>query len=306
MFRLAAALVCAFCLLAARAEACVPMSEPSAEERAQSGAAASDSDGRMVVPIFVNGSGPYRFIVDTGANRSALSVPLAASLGLTPVGEGEVHSVFDVAIAPLVAVQSLRYGSIDLPTQQMPLLNGPVLDGAHGLLGADGLQGKRLMLDFAARCIEIATSAGAPRLRDWAAIRGSLRLGNLVVVEGRINRTSVHVLLDTGSDTSLANTALVRALEAHTRDRRASLEHATSGGHEVALNQAVIVRELTIGPLIANNVTAFVGDYHVFRIWGLLDEPTLLLGMDVLQQARGIAIDYGRRTIYVRIGPRTR
>jgi hypothetical protein len=42
-----------------------------------------------------------------------------------------------------------------------------------------------------------------------------------------------------------------------------------------------------------------VGDFHVFSVWGMDDEPTLLLGMDVLGNARKLAIDYGRRELHL-------
>src|SRR5262245_22989425 len=50
----------------------------------------SDRLGRVVAPVIVNGQGPFRFIVDTGANRSAVSQALADQLGLTPNGVGDV------------------------------------------------------------------------------------------------------------------------------------------------------------------------------------------------------------------------
>src|SRR6266571_4156589 len=43
-----------------------------------------DHIGRVVVPVMINGHGPFRFIVDTGANHSTISPGLARELGLTP------------------------------------------------------------------------------------------------------------------------------------------------------------------------------------------------------------------------------
>src|SRR5665213_3643173 len=37
---------------------------------------------RMTAPININGSGPFGFVVDTGANQSVVSEELAAQLGL--------------------------------------------------------------------------------------------------------------------------------------------------------------------------------------------------------------------------------
>src|SRR5665213_2244828 len=42
----------------------------------------ADMYRRMTAPIIVNGSGPFAFVVDTGANQSVISTELAAQLGL--------------------------------------------------------------------------------------------------------------------------------------------------------------------------------------------------------------------------------
>ena len=39
------------------------------------------------------------------------------------------------------------------------------------------------------------------------------------------------------------------------------------------------------------------GDLNVFRIWGLENEPALLIGMDLLGTVRRLIIDYRRREI---------
>jgi predicted aspartyl protease len=112
------------------------------------GATRSDRLGRVVAPVSVNGQGPFRFIVDTGANRSVVSQALAEQLGLPLNGSGEVHSVHGVTVAPLVQVGSLEYGQLSLSTAAMPMLQGAVLAGEHGLLGVDGMRGRRLRMDF--------------------------------------------------------------------------------------------------------------------------------------------------------------
>lgn len=294
---------CALALLfaaPARAE-CLP--SPELPLDAATGPAARDRQGRLVAPVTVNGQGPFRFIVDTGANRSVLSHRLAEQLGLVATGVGQVHSINSVSEAPLAPITSLRYGTLDLPSAPMPLLDGPVLAGEEGLLGADGMRGRRLRLDFERRCIEITPSRGAPSLYGWEMIRGELRFGHLVMVDGRVRGLQVKVLIDTGSDTSLANIALQQALSARMRDdpRNLNYTRAYTAGEQVALPDAILLPSLAMGELEIDNITAFVGDFHIFGLWGLVEEPTLLIGMDVIQQASGLAIDYERERVYFRV-----
>ena len=131
-------------------------------------------------------------------------------------------------------------------------------------------------------------------------VRGALRFGHLVVVPGRVAGLDVNVLLDTGSDTSLVNEALIEAIETR-RGRRGFVERAATANETITLNRAVVLERLSIGALEAENVVAFVGDFHIFALWGLLEEPTILLGMDVISAADAMAIDYGRATVHFRI-----
>jgi predicted aspartyl protease len=271
---------------------------PELAAEVAAGPTETDRAGRVVAPIHINGRGPYRFIIDTGANRSALSQRLAQALGLIPTRQGEVHSVYGVAPAPIVSAQSLSYENIALPSTDLPILGGGVLAGEHGLLGADGMEGRRLLLDFERGCIEIVSSRGARGLAGWVQLRGELRFGQLIVVRGRISGVRVNVLLDTGSDTSLANMALYEALEA--RLRRITPQRALTANAPILLNRAILIRRLELGPMQANNFPAYVGDFHVFSLWNMVDEPTLLLGMDVISKSRAMAIDYGRGSVYFR------
>jgi predicted aspartyl protease len=277
-----------------------------------SGVARSDRLGRVVAPVSVNGQGPFRFIVDTGANRSVLSQALADRLGLTASGEGQVHSVYGVSSAPVVQVNSLRYGDLAMGAGgPLPVFNGPMLAGEHGLLGVDGMAGRRLKIDFDRRCIEIVASRSARRLAGWTTVRGELRFGHLVLMRGRIADLEVAMFIDTGADTTLANPALRDQLRASARSRvritQTELVRAYAAGNSIVLHDAMALRGVDLGDVEVDNVVAYVGDFHIFRIWGLTDTPALLIGMDVLSQTRGVAIDYERATVHFRLreAPRT-
>lgn len=307
VFRTIAAGAFGLCLASNAAAQCIDAPDLAAYQTANAadfaaGSTRTDRLGRVVAPVSVNGQGPFRFIVDTGANRSVMSDELAAHLGLTPTGSGNVHSVHGVTVAPLVNVQNLQYGDISLNAAALPMLSGRVLAGEQGLLGVDGMSGRRLRMDFERNCIEIVQSAQARRLRGWSTIRGDMRFGHLVVIRGSVNGIRVHLILDTGSDSSLANVAFREALNARIR-RRARTEEtiAYTAGQTVILENAVLVPRMMMGELEVRNITAYIGDFHIFQIWDLTSEPTVLLGMDVLSQARGLAIDYGRGTVHLQI-----
>ena len=268
-----------------------------------SGPTMRDRLGRMVAPVTVNGQGPFRFIVDTGANRSVLSQRLADQLGLTPIGTGEVHSVHGVTIAPLVEVQSLNYGALPLLANAMPLLEGAVLAGEQGLLGVDGMSGRRLRLDFERRCIEISPSRAPRRSQGWQLVRGELRFGHLVVVAGMIAGQRINIIIDTGSDSTLANVALRERLRGTVRIDRARTAYARAytAGEPIVLDSAILIPRMVMGEVEIRHIIAYVGDFHIFSIWNFIEQPTLLIGMDVLSQTRALEIDYLRGDVHFRL-----
>lgn len=275
----------------------------AAPVEAAAGHISADLLGRMVAPVMIDGQGPFRFIIDTGANRSVVSTDLATHLGLAPNGTGEVHSVHGVSTAPMVQVEQFAYGDLPLGGEDMPVLGGAVLAGEQGLLGVDGMRDRRLKLDFERHCIEIVPSRSAARLPGWAVIHGQLKFGTLVVVRGNIHGVRVNLLVDTGSDVSLANEALRDALNAHVRHDQVRMDYAVAyaQGRPVILESAILIPVMEMGELEVRSVTAYVGNFHIFELWDFMEEPTLLIGMDVLSQTRGIAIDYGRKTVALHI-----
>ncbi|HUQ10734.1 MAG TPA: retropepsin-like aspartic protease [Steroidobacteraceae bacterium] len=270
------------------------------------GTTRNDSSGRAVALININGQGPFRFIIDTGANRSVLSEAVATRLGLAHSGVGMVHSVDGAELAALVNVDSLSFGALHLSGGETPVLDGPMLDGAHGLLGVDGMAGRLLHVDFTKHCVEIYEAAAARMpTKGWLSVPALMRFGSMLMIEGDIMGVRVNVLIDTGSDISLANEAFRDALrKVGARTVEYHNGHAFTFGRPIVFTQRVWTPRLYLGRTVIGGVDAFIGNFHIFDFWGLQNEPTLLIGMDVLARAREMAVDYEHGIVHFRERPR--
>jgi len=283
------------------ARACEPL-EPGAAGVA--GATTKDAAGRAVALININGQGPFRFILDTGANRSVLSRALATRLGLASSGEGVVHSIDGAQPAMLVNVESISFGALHLSRGDTPVLDGPMLSGENGLLGVDGMAGRLLHIDFARHCVEIYENAAQLPMQGWQSVSARVQFGSLLMVPGEIMGVHVNVLIDTGAEISLANQHFRDAL--HGIAARSVQYHngrAFTFGRPIVLAETVWTPRLRLGHTAVENVTAYIGDFHIFEHWGLQDEPTLLIGMDVLARSSEMAIDYEHGVVYFRKRP---
>jgi len=269
------------------------------------GARMRAAEGRAIALISINGQGPFRFIIDTGANRSVISQALAARLGLAHSGVGLVHSIDGAEPAALVRVESLSFGALLLSRGDTPVLDGPMLGGEHGLLGVDGMVGRLLHVDFIKHCVEIYESDAQIPLEGWLSVPALMRFGALMMVRGEIQGVGVNVLIDTGSNISLANERFRDALSrvAATRVEYHG-DRAFTFGRPLMLEKSVWTPRLTVGRTVIDSVNAYIGDFHVFDLWGLQREPTLLIGMDVLARSREMAIDFERGVVHFRKRPR--
>jgi len=303
-FVAAALLVAGATSNAAPAHACESLDPGTASV---AGDTTQDAVGRAVALISINGQGPFRFIIDTGANRSVLSRGLAARLGLAPAGEGVVHSIDGAEPAKLVNIESLAFGALHLSSGDTPVLDGPMLDGAHGLLGVDGMAGRLLHVDFTKHCVEIYENAVQLPMEQWQSVPARMRFGTMLMVPGKIAGVQVNVLIDTGSDISLANEQFresLRGVAARTIEYHG--DHAFTFGRPIVLEQSVWTPSLRLGRTLVEGVKAYIGDFHIFDVWGLQNEPTLLIGMDVLARSREMAIDYENGIVHFRERPRGR
>src|SRR5437764_9173745 len=125
---------------------------------------------RMTVPVRLSGSGPYRFLVDTGADRTAISRQLASSLRLKPGATAELHSVTGVSQVATATVPDLQ-----LTRQGVEIVDAPLLEsvnmGADGILGVDTLRSQRVMFDFVGQTMSIVPSSSS---RDFINERGAI------------------------------------------------------------------------------------------------------------------------------------
>jgi predicted aspartyl protease len=269
------------------------------------GVTTQDKTGRAVTAIRINDQGPFRFIIDTGANRSVLSQALATRLGLAPSGEGMVHSIGGVEPATMVNVRSLSFGDLHLSSGDTPVLDGPMLDGEHGLLGVDGLAGRLLHVDFINHCVAIYESPAQMSMQGWLSVPARMQFGTMLTVRGEIQGVEVNVLIDTGSDISLGNRRFRDALRGvAARSIQYHNGHAFTFGHPIVLEETVWTPALRLGRTVVESVNAYIGDFHIFDVWRLQDEPTLLIGMDVLARSQEMAIDYEHGVVYFRKRPR--
>jgi predicted aspartyl protease len=257
-----------------------------------------NSNDRMSVPVTIAGTGPYRFIVDTGAQRTVISRELAGTLGLAAgpnvrvtamTGASDVGTV----VIPMISVSTLGGARIEAPSLESRNL------GAAGMLGIDTLQGNVLSIDFDHQIMTVTPSA--PRKKHLEAAPGEILVlakslyGQLIVTDARYRGQRVQVILDTGSGITMGNLALQKRVARRNKDIH-PVQLIGVTGETMEVNYTQIDRFDVGGISIANLPVAFA-DAEPFRHFGLTDRPALMLGMDALRLFKKVRIDFPNREI---------
>jgi predicted aspartyl protease len=278
-----------------------PAPEPAAAPEEGSGTVldyGEDRYDRMTVPVSIGGRGPYEFIVDTGAERTSIAEELAEDLKLGLGARARLHSMTEVSRIQTVLIPDLKVGGRSIRD-----INAPALErrhiGAEGILGVDTLQTQRVSFDFARQQMTITLSRKREEIwpDDTIVVTAKNRLGHLVMVDASVDGQKVWVILDTGAQTTVANSVLRRKLE-----RRGKLlpswpiELQSVTGGRMAADQSV-VRKIRLGGADINNMPVAFADVHPFRKLGLMKRPALLLGMDALRLFERVSVDFPNRRV---------
>ena len=275
--------------------------------------ASFDAVRRMLVDVMIDAAGPYRFVVDTGANRSVLSTEVARALNMPAAGQALVHGIAGIMPSPTVLVRALAVGGLLTRRVRMPVLDGRYL-GADGLLGVDVLAHRRALLNFREQSfslvsggepVVVARSAqdrrGQEDAQDVVVVPARHRFGQLTIVDAEIGGVKLTAFLDSGAENTVGNMALRNALQGpgllNERLPRVELVSATG---QIAAGELSTVPPLRLGGVRLGNLTCVFADLHTFRIWDLDDRPALLIGVDVMRHFDSIELNFRERLVKFR------
>lgn len=259
-----------------------------------------DHIGRVVAPVMIDGQGPFRFVVDTGANHCTISPRVAALLRLSPVPDASmrVTGVTGTQLLPYVLVDRLRAGDLVIRQSQMPVIRTSVMAGADGILGTAGLTEDRIIVDFQENRVIISRSHGLSAVSDFLELPARRVAGGVIMVPARIGRVSVSAVIDTGSAHTLGNLALEHALLANAEHTgRATEVYGVT--KDISSGDLVTAPEISLGPATISRLSVVYGNFNIFKVWHLQSTPAVIVGMDVLGTVDSLVIDFAKARVYL-------
>ena len=248
---------------------------------------------RMTVPVTIEGEGPFRFMIDTGAQATVVTRGLSDRLGLKFLGKANVVGMASIQQVDLVELDGLEFAARTFDNLHVPLLEAQHI-GADGILGLDSLQNLRVLIDFRKGTIAVDDAEALGGNRGYEiVVRARRKLGRLIIADARLDGVRTAVVIDTGAQGNLGNLALQKELRAKKLEKvRATDVH----GIDIVGNLD-FVDHLKIDEFQLNNLPVAFADGPAFAALDLDEKPALILGMRDLRLFDRVAIDFESRTV---------
>jgi len=268
------------------------------------------ADARVATDVFINGKGPFSFLLDTAATRSMMFEHLRARLGIATTGGQPltVYGMQNIGTAAPIVTDELRLSGETIRNLAMGVLPEDS-DTADGLLGMDALSNYLVVLDRTNMRLKLLTpdDGEAADFRDWPSLSLTRRTAkdtaaNLWLMRGSVGGVSVTSLLDMGSGMTILNWSAAEqlGLKRTTFPREGVPQKLRDALGTV--EPIIFATGLTIwlGGHVFTNQTVLIANVRVFQYFHLDQQPAAIMGSGLLKD-NSLAIDFARQRLY--IGP---
>lgn len=289
-------LIAALC--AASANASVPLSYAAS--------------GHPTVPTLVEGKGPFEFVIDTGAEGTALYSAFAKQQGLKLI-EGKAETLQGQTGAASLSLARVSTLSVDGRTVKdvEAVILPDRADGVAlpGIVGLDLMGSYVVEIDAPGGRVALHPAGTSPRTLGGDSVKGTkaVRLaGGLLGLPVVINGILGVAVLDTGARDTRINWRFATAAGLSAASARLKSDGIIQG----ATNSPVAVARADIGTIDLGGIrrtgaSLRIVDLPVFEAFGVADRPAMILGMDLLRDVHLIA-DFPAQMVWMAQRPARR
>jgi predicted aspartyl protease len=261
-----------------------------------------DQIGRIWAPVFINGRGPFRLVLDTGASSSGVTAMVALALGIPTDQSPRVmlRGVTGSANVPTIKVDSLSVGDLAVDSPLLPIVPD-ALGGAEGILGSEGLSNKRIYIDFRHDQIVITYSRDERSEHGFVSVPFRLIHGQLIVIDATVGVVHTKAIIDTGGQSTIGNLALRDALAERQMGFHGKPDQIIGATLAVQDGELIATPAIQLGPIQIQDSGVTYADMYIFKHWKLTSEPAIMIGMDALGTLDALVIDYRRHELQMRM-----
>jgi len=256
----------------------------------------------ILLPVKINGAGPFDFILDTGAGTSLVSSELGHTLGIKVVGSKEGQSAGGAVSVSLARLDTLEVGSAKLNDVDVGLVDlshigktvGAKIDGD---LGYNFLKYFRITLDYRKNEIRFDDpkrfeSVGPSKAVTEIPMRLASPAKPLILVDVYANgRGPFQFAVDTGASTTAITPELAKELGVAS----SPIGAATTAGAHVAVTGGIL-QSFQVGGAKIQNSNVVIGDFFGMLSKAIGAKLDGIVGYNFLRHYK-VALDYPNETL---------
>jgi predicted aspartyl protease len=255
----------------------------------------------ILLPVRVNGQGPFDFILDTGAGTSLLSTELAKQLAVRILGSKEGQSAGGKVSVSLGKIESLavdktNLNGVDVGIVDLAHIGKTVGAKIDGDLGYNFLKHFRVTINYRDFELRLEDPKRVERLADSAQTEVPIRLAApakpLILVDVHANgRGPFQFAIDTGTSTMAITPDLARELGVESSPVGAG----TTGGAAVDFS-AGSLQSFQLGDARIDNMAVIVADFFEMLSAAVGVKLDGIVGYNFLRNYK-VVIDYPGETL---------
>lgn len=250
----------------------------------------------ILLPVMVNGRGPFEFILDTGAGTSLLATDLAKQLDVKILGSKEGQSAGGKVSVSLAKVDSMAVGDammsdVDVGIVDLSHVGKTIGARIDGDLGYNFLKQFRITIDYRACEIRFEDPKRLERVARASRTEIPIRLANpakpLILVEVYANgRGPFQFAIDTGTSTTAITPELAKELGVTT----SPFGQGTTAGAHVAVTAGVF-QSFQVGGAKVDQLAVVAADFFPMLSQAVGAKLDGIVGYNFLRNYK-VAIDY--------------
>jgi len=250
----------------------------------------------ILLPVQVNGDGPFEFILDTGAGTSLLSSDLAKKLKIKIISTKEGQSAGGKISVSLAKVDSLAVGQaklddVDVGIVDLTHIGNTIGTKIDGDVGYNFLKHFRITIDYHDCEIRLDEPRRIQRLGRSSKAEVPMRLASLakplLLVDVHANgQGPFQFAIDTGTST----TAIAPELAQHLGLKSSPVGPLTTGGAQVNVTAGTL-ESFKVGRAGVDDLVVVVADFFAMLSQAVGAKLDGIVGYNFLRNFR-VVMDY--------------
>ncbi len=257
-------------------------------------------NGLLTVPVRINDAKPVRFMIDTGATRSAIYKSSALELGLPIESEKtvQIHGMIQNERRPEIRASKFVLGNYSVINTPLAILDRPkdealeIETDLSGILAMDILINYQLIFDHKSKTLHFTKNRKKPLKipQHWKQIKLTTNPyiddgRNLRFLEMRMIGSNTSALLDTGSELNIMNWHVAKYPNVRQlRKRLRETWKLTGAIGQFKPRVRAQIKGFRAGQKYWRNQEFIVMDFDSLDILGIKDKPFIIAGVGLINE----------------------